>query len=172
MGASINNRGVETWSRYAVTTGLRWTSEEPRLSAEPVPADVCWVPTGAPVPSALPVIAVCRVMARLHGCPASAADTVTALRIVELPDRSHHRSADCLPAEERLAIWLAIAYLRQVSILAIPGPQLYSRPTDVDWVPRLLREAGDRHRLLLLLRTTSDFADAAGARRLEPPAAS
>jgi len=162
---------VETWSRYAVATGCRWTPEELGLSGDRLPTEVCWVPASAPVPSALSAIAVCRVLSRLHGCAVGVAEAVTALRIVELPDRSHHRSADRLPAEERLAVWLAIAYLRKVSILVVPAPQLYTRPADPDWVPRLLRESGDRHRLLLLLRTTSDFAEAVGARRLAPLAA-
>jgi len=124
---------------------------------------VCLVPPGAPLQDRWSAVSNVKLLLELSGQTCRTEDAIAMLRAVEIPDRLLHARAQNLSSSQRLAVWLAIGRLRNVSMVVLIEPFAGVSATDVPNVARLVREAGAAGKTMLLVSVDPTVSDACGA---------
>lgn len=129
---------------------------------------VCVIPASAPLLSALNPGAVCRIFCALRDIPVTAAQILTHLRTVELPDQFVERSVRHLTLVHRTQTWLAMARLAQVDVVILIEPMDGAPLRHQRLMNRVLQEATAYHRHIFLVTPHPESAAALGAFQTPP----
>ena len=121
------------------------------------------VPRAAPLLDRRSAVSNARLLVGLWGGECDVADTITALRTVEIPDRLLRVRVSRLSQAQRLAVWLAIAHLRDSQTTVVIEPFVGVSGVDSGRLARLIREAATPDRTILLVSVDPTVGAVCGA---------
>lgn len=130
----------------------------------PASRQVCLVPRGVPLLDRRSAVSNTRLLLALNGQDCEVVAAITALRMVEIPDRLLGVKASQLSRAQRLSVWLSVCRLRTSRTIVLVEPFIGVPGAEVSPLARLIREMATPERTILLVSVDPTVGEVCYAR--------